>query len=231
MTTPNATQPAIQPPSAKYGCLTIIKILLLLVLITSLIGLWWVKHNIYASKYSPVTLSESEQKNLEQKLSLLDKDNSIKAAPSESLFKKDGLKPEAYSEKGLPHEINLTERELNSIVAANPEMSDRVAIDLSDNLVSIKMVIPVDEEIALLGGKTIRLNLGMILSYADNRPVITLKGVTIGGIPVPNAWLGNLKAKNLVEEFGDESGFWNLFAGGVKDIKVEKGKIRIVLHE
>ena len=231
MSTSSGTEPDKQSPTSKHGSLTIVKFFLLLVLVVSLIGLWWVKYNIYASKYSPVTLSESEQKNLEQKLALLDKNNSTTAVSPESLFKKDGLKPEAYSEKGLPHEINLTERELNSIVAGNPEMSDRVAIDLSDNLVSIKMVIPVDEEIALLGGKTIRLNLGMILSYADNRPVIALKGVTIGGIPLPNAWLGNIKAKNLVEEFGDESGFWKLFAGGVKDIKVENGKIRIVLHE
>jgi hypothetical protein len=34
-----------------------------------------------------------------------------------------------------------------------------------------------------------------------------------------------------VEEFGDEGGFWHLFAAGVQDIKVNEGHLRITLKE
>ncbi len=48
---------------------------------------------------------------------------------------------------------------------------------------------------------------------------------------MPNAWLGYMKNKNLVEEFGTDGGFWQLFAEGVRDIKVREGHIRIRLKE
>jgi len=57
------------------------------------------------------------------------------------------------------------------------------------------------------------------------------RGVSLGGIPLPNAWLGNLKHKNLVDEFGTEGGFWKLFAEGIEDINVKEGHIRIKLKE
>jgi hypothetical protein len=92
-------------------------------------------------------------------------------------------------------------------------------------------VVPIDEEIPVLGGKTLRLNLGVVLKYENERPVVALKGVSLGGIPLPNAWLGNLKNKNLVKEFGTEAGFWKLFSDGVADLKVKRGRILIKLKE
>ena len=141
------------------------------------------------------------------------------------------LEPEVYSEEGAKREISLTEKELNALIANNPEVAQRVAINLSDSLISVKLVIPIDEEIPVLGGKTLRLNLGLILGYENERPVVALKGVSIGGIPLPNAWLGNLKNRNLVREFGGDGGFWKLFSDGVADLKVKKGHILIKLKE
>ncbi len=60
---------------------------------------------------------------------------------------------------------------------------------------------------------------------------LRIKGISLGGIPLPNAWIGYTKGKNLVEEFGTETGFWKLFAEGVKDIKVKEGQLRIRLQE
>jgi len=141
------------------------------------------------------------------------------------------LEPEAYSEEGAKREISLTEKELNALIAKDPEVAQCVAIDLSDNLISIKMIVPIDKEVPVLGGKTLRLNLGVMIAFEKERPVVALKGVSLGGIPVPNAWLGNLKNKNLVKEFGDETGFWKLFSDGVADLKVKDGHIQIKLKE
>ena len=61
--------------------------------------------------------------------------------------------------------------------------------------------------------------------------MVALRGVSLGGIPLPNAWLGNLKNINLVEEFGTEQGFWKLFADGVENLQVQEGQLRIQLRE
>ncbi len=62
------------------------------------------------------------------------------------------------------------------------------------------------------------------------KPVM-LKGVSLWGVPIPNAWLGGIKNVDLVEKFGDESGFWELFAAGVENIRVEEGNLSIKLKE
>jgi len=62
------------------------------------------------------------------------------------------LTPEPYTEEGASREIRLTERELNGLVANTPDIAERVAIDLSDDLVSVKQVLPVDDEVRS-GGK------------------------------------------------------------------------------
>jgi len=226
----------IPEPAAKkfrFGLLQVMGIVALVIIVTALLTAWWVKYYIYASKFTPTVLTVKEQKVLDSKLAKLEvTTNKAPIVPKKKRSDKgSSLEPEAYSEEGAKREVSLTEKELNALVANNPEVAQRVAIDLSDNLVSVKLVVPMDEEIPVLGGKTLRLNLGVILGYENERPVVALKGVSLGGIPLPNAWLGNLKNKNLVKEFGAEGGFWKLFSDGVADLKVQEGHILIKLKE
>jgi hypothetical protein len=141
------------------------------------------------------------------------------------------LRPEKYSEEGAIRDISLTEKELNAMIASDPEVASRVAIDLSENLVSILLVLPVEEGFPVLGGKTLRFNFGLVLGFADGQPVVALKGISLGGIPLPNAWLGNMKNRNLVSEFAAEGGFWKLFSDGVSDLQVRDGHLLISLKE
>jgi hypothetical protein len=217
----------------RFSFLQVFGIVALVMIVTALLTAWWVKHYIYASKFTPTVLTAKEQKVLDLKLVKLEESTKkdLVVSKEKSAEKGGPLEPEAYSEEGAKREISLTEKELNALIAKNPEVAQRVAVDLSDNLISIKMIVPIDEEIPVLGGKTLRLSLGVILAYEKERPVVALKGVSLGGIPVPNAWLGNLKNKNLVKEFGDETGFWKLFSDGVADLKVRDGHILIKLKE
>jgi len=178
-------------------------------------------------------LTAKEQKVLDSKLVKLGESTKKESDMSKKKRADKGvaLEPEAYSEEGGKREISLTEKELNALIAKNPEVAQHVAIDLSDNLISVKLVIPIDKEVPILDGKTLRLNLGVILTYEKERPVVAVKGVSLGGIPIPKAWLGNLKSRNLVKEFGEEGGFWKLFSDGVADLKVKDGPIQIKLKE
>lgn len=226
----------IVEPAAKklhFSFLQVTGIVALVIIVTALLTAWWVKHYIYASKFTPTVLTAKERKVLDSKLVKLEESAKKDLVVPKKKRHERGvpLEPEVYSEENAKREISLTEKELNALIANNPEVAQRVAINLSDSLISVKLVIPIDEEIPVLGGKTLRLNLGLILSYENERPVVALKGVSIGGIPLPNAWLGNLKNRNLVKEFGDEGGFWKLFSDGVADLKVKKGHILIKLKE
>ena len=81
------------------------------------------------------------------------------------------------------------------------------------------------------GGRTLRVNAGVELSFANGRPLVKLKGVSLMGVPIPNAWLGNLKNVDLVNEFGANPGFWQSFAAGVDYIQVEDGRLLVRLKE
>ena len=82
-----------------------------------------------------------------------------------------------------------------------------------------------------MGGRTLRVKAGLTFSYADGRPVVMLRGVTVMGVPLPNAWLGGLKNIDVVKESGGNKGFWKAFADGVEAVRVEEGCIAITLKE
>jgi len=109
----------------------------------------------------------------------------------------------------------------NAMLAKNTDLANKPAIDLSDDLVSAKLLIPLEPDFPLLGGKTLRLNTGVEMAYREGRPVAILKGVGIMGTPIPNAWLGNLKNVDLVNGFGGDQGCWKSFSEGVDNIRVE----------
>ena len=116
-------------------------------------------------------------------------------------------------------------------MAKNTDLAKKLAFDLSENLISAKLLLPVDEDFPVLGGKILRLRSGMEFRYNKGKPVVILKGITFMGVPIPNAWMGGIKNIDLVEKFGTEKGFWKTFSDGVEDIKVEEGFLKVKLKE
>ena len=90
---------------------------------------------------------------------------------------------------------------------------------------------PMEPDLPVLGGKTLRVRAGMMFTYENERPVVKLRGVSVMGVPLPNAWLGGLKNVDLVAEFGGNEGFWKSFADGVDNIQVEEGALLLKLKE
>ncbi len=189
----------------------------------------WVRKNVYASKFTPVTLTREENVVLQDKLARLRQEAPVPAS-SEAVPGRP-LSPEPYTEEGARRQVQLSERELNALIADTPDVAEKVAVDLSDDLISVKLVLPVEDEVPVLGGKTFRIHMGLAIRYVEEKPYIALKGVSLGGIPLPNAWLGYLKNVNLVEEFGSGDGFWKIFSAGVRTIEVRQGRMRITLKE
>jgi len=221
----------IREKKKGMGFWSILGIILVAVLISVGVTVFIINSYIFPNKFKPVVLSQKEESALSQKLkrfqglgsSKLHTDTSKEAQATT-------LTPEKYSED-VDKVIGLTERELNALLAKNTSLSDKLVIDLSDKLLSVKLLIPVDQEFPFIGGKTLKVTTGIELAFKDSRPIVTFKGVSLMGVPIPNAWLGGLKNIDLIKEFGHEEGFWKAFSEGVEEMHAEEGRFMIKLKE
>ena len=220
-------------PSTSGGCLKTLGIVALTMIVTIALTYWALTAYLFPKPFEPVELNQKEETVLVKKLRQfgIKTDFVSKSATDSSPKAAEILEPEVYSEVGAKREVTFTERELNAMVAKNTDLSNKLAIDLSDNLASAKLLLPLDPDFPFFGGKTLKASAGMELAYKDERPIVILKGVSVWGVPIPNAWLGGLKNVDLIKEFGDQDGFWKSFADGVENIKVVEGNVVIKLKE
>jgi hypothetical protein len=216
-----------QQSQRQSSGLRIVLIVLVTVLVTAGVTLWVVKIYLFPSEFRPVHLSTSEQQVLNDKLERLDTLGMRTGRRADT----EVLEPERYSETGANRTITLSERELNALLAKNTDLARKLAIDLSDNLISAKLLVPVDEDFPVMGGKILKVRAGLELAYRNNKPIVILKGISLMGVPIPNAWLGGVKNIDLVAEYGADAGFWKSFAAGVNNISVSEGKLLIELKE
>ncbi|MEC4725101.1 arginine N-succinyltransferase [Shewanella sp. D64] len=225
---------------------------LLIVLLTMLfsvgITIFVIRTYIFPAELTPVTLNDKEELKLDNKLRQLGwlpdtnvssktsaqselKNESRTASIPASKSKVGELTPEAYREFDGDRQVIFSEKEVNSMIGNNPDFARRVAIDFSDNLASAKILVPIPEDFPFMAGEILRVNAGIDIHLDQSRrPVVALVGVSLMGVPIPNAWLGNMKRVNLVGEFGD-SGFWNTFADGVEELQVRDGELFIKLRK
>jgi len=226
-------EPATPAPPRGFSGMQVLGLVALAILVTGGGTFWLIRTCVYPAPFEPVELSKSERSTLGSKLRALGVDPAAvlpSAAPD--AFDKDGrLIPEKYSEDASRREIEISERELNAMVASNPEFARRFAIDLAGKLASAKLLVPVDPDMPVLGGRTLRFTTGVELDYRDSRPVVILRGVSVMGVPIPSAWLGGLKNVDLVREFGGDPGFWKNFSDGVERIEIRDGELFVKLKE
>ena len=226
-------KPPEQRQPSGQNWLKILSIVVVASVISTLVVIWAGYAYLFPGSFKPVTLSSSEEQVLESKLDRLDdmqRSPTLHKGRLQSGQSED-LRPELYSETGANREIILTERELNALLAKNTDLASKLAINLSQDLASAKLLIPLDEDFPLLGGKTLKVTAGLELAYKDKKPIVALRGISIWGVPIPNAWLGNIKNVDLVKEFGDQKGFWAAFSDGIDEIEISKGQLRVKLKE
>ena len=226
-------QPTPSPPTNGHSWLKIFGIVVVACVVSTLVALTAVYFYLFPGPFKPVELSAKEEQVLEQKLDHLD---SMQRRPTLHMNRdKHGatgsLQPEKYTETDADREIILTEREINALLAKNTDLAEKLVINFSDDLASAKLRIPLDEDLPVFGGQTLKVSAGLEMSYRGERPVVALRGISLWGVPIPNAWLGNIKNVDLVQEFGNERGFWKAFADGIDEVEISDGQLRVKLKE
>lgn len=224
-------QQAKQKPKKGFSGLQVMGMVFASMCISIIVTGFVVKMYLFPAPFKPVVLSDREEQQLTTKLEIFEGFNSQPEAKTMPPPKGGTLKPEKYSEEGNSREINFTEREINSMLAKNTDLADKLAVDLAENMISIKLLIPLDPDFPMLGGQTLKVKAGAELAYKAGRPVVKIKGVSLMGVPMPNAWLGGIKNIDLIQEFGADEGIWKSFADGVDSISVVEGFLNIRLKE
>ena len=229
----NADTRKTAPSSRRFSGKQVVVFVGIAVLATAIVTGWWVNQYLFATMFEPTRLNRAEQQVLDAKMAPLRHMATVESSAPPSSLPTTGtpLEPEPYSEREVNREIQLTEREVNALLAKDSEMAKHMAVDLADDLVSVKFVVPVNKEVPLVGGKMVKLNFGLALSYANGKPVVAMRGISVGGIPLPSAWWGDIKNTNLVEEYDGSGGFWDQFAKGVEDLKIQDGQLHVKLKE
>lgn len=224
-------QPSTEPPTTDkkgFNGLQLTVIVLVVIIATAGLTFFAARVYLFPAELEPVTLNVKEKSQLDRKLRRL---GWQRESPDKDKIDQEVMEPEPYTESDKDREIRLTEKELNGLIADDPQLARRIAIDLDNDLASAKILIPIPEDFPVMPGRVLRVNAGIELRLDDARkPVIALRGVSLMGVPIPNSWLGKLKNVDLVSEYGDR-GFWEAFAEGVDDIEVRQGEIYIKLRE
>ncbi|MGM0517405.1 MAG: arginine N-succinyltransferase [Pseudomonadota bacterium] len=241
-----AAESSPTPPRRGIGCLGVTLIVIATMVVTLIVGAVAVRYVLFADQFEPVTLDEQEQAVLDDKLTAIGVQTGEPApaasgddrfAPRAEEFDAEGrLKPERYAEADAPREVHFDERELNAIIARDPELARRLAIDLSQDLVSVKLLVPLPPDFPVMGGQTVRVTAGAevrqtIDPNGERRLSVIVTGVSLWGMPLPNAWIGGLRGTDLVEQFGDDPGFWQALAEGIDEARVDEGELVVKLTE
>jgi hypothetical protein len=211
------------PPPAvsswKKPALIFTGIVLSCCLLTAIGTVWWVKHNIYASPLHPVQLSQSEKTTLDAKLAKLELSEEV--VPPEAPAKTDGD----------PRTISISSKEINAFLA-NQGIGEQVKLDVTRNRIAANFLLPIDKDAPLFAGTTLRIRLALnALMNENGKLVVKVDDVSLGGIPLPNAWLGDIKGLDLVTSNIGEDPAIERFAAGIKDFRLENGHVHIVLNE
>lgn len=213
--------------------LQVVGLVVAAMLLTMVATLLIVKSWLFPKPFEPVVLAPAEAQRLEQKLARFEQEGARipdhrVAGESSTLGE---LRAEPYAENDLAREIVLTEREINAMIARNTDLARKVAVGFSADLISLNLLIPMDPDVPFLGGKILKVRGGAEFAFRGDRPVFILRGISVMGVPLPNAWIGGLKNIDLVQVFGAEPGFWQGFAEGVAAVEVRDGTLRIQLKE
>ncbi|MGH8605518.1 MAG: arginine N-succinyltransferase, partial [Gammaproteobacteria bacterium] len=164
-------QPLETTSKRRFAWLKATAIFLTPVVVTALVAVLGFRAYFFPSDFVPVTLNAKEERTLSAKVERLSFFGVQAAEPdkpggarSESPLE-EALEPEPYSEEGADRTIRFSEKELNALLAKNTDLARKLAVDLSEGLVSAKLLVPLEEDFPVLGGKTLKMRAGLGLAY------------------------------------------------------------------
>lgn len=222
------TEPLERNPPVKLPASRLPWVLVLLLSMLLLAAGLRIHYLMQAEREGAVALTPAEQVALDGKLARL-REAADPSPPAAVIGAEQDVGevvrvPEAYAEDPERRDLRFTERELNAALARDPTLAGRAAVRLSPEQVSSSLLVDVPDEFPLLGGRQLRVQAGLELVTEGDRVQARLLGVSVAGVPLPNAWLGGLKGADLLAGTGLGG-----LGGGIERVEVGDGWLALRL--
>ena len=204
------------------------------------VGVWWVLRILRPPEITPTELTPREEAVLEEKLEILrrgaDRPDELAEGPGDVSRDSRDLpwtaEPgEGEDEDFVRRPIVITEREINGMLAHNTDLGDAVRVRLTPDRVKININFAVPEEAPVFGGKTLRFAALARAELGGKVFDVRVEKLSLGGIPLPGAWTGDLLDVNLAEALFPDSDAMAVFSAGVESFEIRRGEMEILLAE
>lgn len=240
----NDSDPVEAPKKKGRGCLVAAGVVGGIMLVLGVTGFFAYQHYFHA-KINPVNLTSQEIEVVETKLEQIESASNGAQLPVTDATLAEINQPrevvpeltdeqraaQAEAELRARRTIVLSERELNGMLNHNTDLGETFKVKFKNGYIDIETVIPMDEEIPVVGGKTLRVSVDLSIEKMDDGNMsFAVKSVNLAGVPMPDAWLGGIKGDNLIEQFSDEK-FFEVLSAGIEDFQIASGQIAIVLAD
>lgn len=175
-------------------------------------GALWVKHTFYPSPITPVSLTVAEKAEFDHKLQAL---NDPSAIPADEANRT----------------LVINEREVNAYLAQQ-ELGETVQVKFGNGNVSAAIILTAPEDFPLFPNQKIRLRFTFGTSLTpEHKLSLKLDDLSLGGISLPNSWIGDIKGVDLVAENVETDPGLQKFLAGIQSLEVRDGALKLVLNK
>jgi hypothetical protein len=175
-------------------------------------GAAWVKHTFYPSAMTPVSLTAKEKEAFDSKLQVL---NNPAAIPPEEANRT----------------LVLNEREVNAYLAQQ-QLGETVQVKFGEGNVSAAIILTAPEDFPIVPNQKIRMRFTFGTSLSpEHKLSLQLDDISLGGISLPNSWIGDMKGVDLVAENVESDPALQKFLAGIQSLEVHNGTLRLVLNK
>lgn len=240
------TQPAQALPATKTG-LSPLQILLILIgsilLVSALVSaavIGWFNYNFNPMPLQPVVLSEVEQQAFTTKLAAL---GDPALVPVLLKFPAHGpasaaapTTPSATAAPTVPAGLEnktliLTEREVNAYLASQ-NLGENIQVSFGEGQVITAIIVKVPTDFPILSGQKMRARITFGTGLTPERKLsLVFNDLHVGGISLPNAWLGDLKGVDLIAENLQHDPALQRFLSGIRSLEIHPEGARVILNE
>lgn len=181
-------------------------------------GIWW-KSNFDPAPFKPVALTTQEQAVFDQKLAAFTGHAAPAAAPA----------PVTDLEKRT---LVITEKEVNAWLAKN-DLGDHVQVRFKEGKITGDLLLRIPQDFPVLAGQRIKATLALAahLNGASRHLALVVDDVTVAGMPLPNAWVGDIKGVNLMDGSERMDPAMKNFLNGIRQFEIQDGLVLVRLNE
>ena len=125
----------------------------------------------------------------------------------------------------------ITEREVNAYLAKQ-NLGEHVTVSFGEGQLAAGIIVSAPPDFPLLAGQKVRVRLTLGTGFSPQQKLsFVMEDLSVGGISLPNAWLGDLKGVDLIAKNLEKDPAIQRFLAGIQELDIHPGSLRVVLNK